>query len=86
MAAVVETVNTYPDLMVKLGLATPLSRAFLAGTIAAGLAYIGRYPSSAFGTNGALKPIGLFSREPGAGNAEFLYVPVGVTFAAYLLT
>lgn len=84
--ATVQTVNTYPDMMVKLGLATPASRAFLMGTVAAGLAYIGKYPASAFGANGALKPIGLFSREPGAGNAEFLYLPAGVALAAYLFT
>ena len=85
MAAVVETVNTYPDMMVKLGLATPFSRAFTAGSIAGGLAYLSGYPRSAFGENGGLKPV----RGPGGDigpGAQFLYLPLGVAATAYLFT
>lgn len=83
---VVETVNTYPDLMVKLGLATPSSRAFVAGSVAVGLAYLAGYPKTAFRENGTLKPIGFMGSGPTKGTPDFLYLPVAVAAAAFLLT
>ena len=85
MAAVVETVNTYPDMMVKLGMASPMSRAFTAGSLAGGLAYLSGYPRAAFGEIGGVKP----GRGPGGGigpGAQFLYLPLGVAAAAFLLS
>lgn len=84
--ATIQTVETYADFMVKLGLATPSSRGFVAGSLATGLAYIGKYPSSAFREDGSLKPIGFTSSGPDPSTTDFLRVPVGVALAVFLFT
>ena len=84
MAAVVETVQTYPDMMVKLGMATPAARAFTAGSFVATVAYLSGFPSGAF-QSGQLKPLRAAGGGVGAG-AQFLYLPLGVAAAAYLFT
>lgn len=80
------TVNTYADLMVKLGLATPMSRAFVAGSTAVGLAYLAGYPKTAFRDNGTLKPFGFMGSGPDKGTPDFLYLPVAVAAVAFLCT
>ena len=86
MAAVVESVTTYPDMMVKMGLATPASRAFVVGSVALGAVYLAGYPKNAFNPNGTLKPIGFGGSAPDAAKPDFLYVPVGAALAGYLFT
>ena len=86
MAGVIESVTTYPDMMVKLGLATPASRAFVVGSVALAGVYLAGYPKSAFNPNGSLKPIGLGGSAPDAAKPDFLYVPVGAALVGYLFT
>ena len=86
MSTVVETVQGTRGVLVKLGLGQPSARAFVAGTAAAGLAYIGTFPKAAFREDGSMKPPRLLSPEPDATNTHFLLVPLAVAGAVFLFT
>ena len=84
--AEIETVEGVRGLLVKMGLAQPVSRAFVAGTLAAGLVYLSGYPKEAFREDGSIKPLKYLSPEPDATHAHFLLVPVATAVAVGLFT
>ena len=73
-------------IMVQAGLATPSSRAFVAGTVAGLLAYGLRWPGNAFDEGGQMRPLKMVSSAPTATNNHFLVVPVGAAVLAYVFT
>ena len=52
----VETVDDVRGILVRLGLAQPISRTFIIGVTVAGIAYLAKYPSEAFREDGSMKP------------------------------
>ena len=82
----VEVVNGTRGILVKLGLGQPSARAFVVGTAAAGLAYIGGFPKASFREDGSMKPLKYLSPEPDATTTHFLLVPTVAAAAAYLFT
>ena len=86
MAAVVEEVTDLKGIMVKLGLAQPMSRAFVVGTIAAGVSFAAKYPKAAFREDGSMRPPAYLSPDPEATVAHFLVLPVVAAAAAFLFT
>ena len=71
-------------MLVHVGLGTPLSRAFVAGTFVGLAAYALKLPSVAFDEKGQMRPLALVSQEPTATNYHFLAVPVTAAAAAFL--
>lgn len=86
MASVVQEVNGIRGILVKVGLGTPSSRAFVVGTVVAGVAYLARQPTAAFREDGSMKPLKALSPEPDATNTHFLLVPAVAATAAFLFT
>lgn len=88
MSATFETVTDLRGVAVKLGLATPTSRAFVAGTVAAGVLYAMRVPAGAFREDGSMKPLQTLSPEPDAApwSQHFVLTPSLVAGAVYLFT
>lgn len=82
----VETVDGVRGMLVKMGLAQPSSRAFVAGVTAAGLLYISGKPNAAFREDGSMKPFSLISSELDATTTHFLLLPSAVAIAAFLFT
>jgi len=80
------TIVGWRGLMVELGLGQPTSRAFVAGTVAAGVCYLAAYPKAAFRDDGSMKPLASLSAAPDATDTHFLFVPAAVAVAAYVLT
>ena len=72
--------------LVRVGLATPMSRAFVAGTVVGLAAYAAGYPKSAFDDRGEMRPFSLVSRAPTATTNHFLAVPLGAAAIAYVFT
>ena len=72
--------------MVRAGLATPVSRAFVAGTVIGLGAYVIGYPKSSFDERGEMRPFSLLSRAPNATTNHFLAVPIGAAAIAYVFT
>jgi hypothetical protein len=72
--------------MVRAGLATPLSRAFVAGTVIGLAAYVVGWPKSSFDDKGEMRPFSLLSSAPTATTNHFLAVPVGAAAIAYVFT
>ena len=80
-------INGYRGLMVYLGLASPLSRAFVAGAGVSAIQYLTKTPNAAFDEGGALRQWSLFSpQNPEATDQHFLILPLGVAAAVYLFT
>ena len=71
-------------ILVHVGLATPLSRAFVAGTAVGIAAYALKWPRDSFDEKGEMRPLSLVSKDPTATNAHFLAVPLGAALATYL--
>ena len=86
MAQTVEEVTNIQGIMVKMGLAQPLSRAFVVGTIVAGVSFAAKYPVAAFREDGTIRPPGYLSADPEATNAHFLVLPVVAAATAFLFT
>ena len=86
MASVVETVDDLRGILVKVGLGQPTSRAFVAGTAAAGLAYLAKFPKQAFREDGSMKPLQALSAAPDATNTHFLLLPVAAAAVTFLFT
>ena len=72
--------------MVRAGLATPLSRAFVAGTVVGLGAYVLGFPKSSFDEKGEMRPFSLVSKAPQATTNHFLAVPLGAAIIAYVFT
>ena len=81
-----KSLRSYSGMMVLSGLGTPPSRAFVAGSLAASISYIAKWPSFAFTKDGNIKPIGVPGIGPTSAGNEFLMLPVGVAAFAYLFT
>ena len=84
--SVVEGVSDIRGVLVTLGLGQPISRAFVVGSIAGGVAYLAGLPKMAFRDDGSMKPLKALSPEPDATNIHFLLVPVAAAGAAFLFT
>jgi len=87
MASIEEPViEGFRGVAVKMGLATPLSRAFVVGTAAGLAAYAVKWPAVAFDQKGQMRPLAVVSRDPTATNTHFLVVPLAAASIAYLFT
>lgn len=73
-------------ILVHVGLATPLSRAFVAGTAMGIAAYAVKWPTAAFDEEGNMRPLSLVSKDPTATKVHFLAVPLGAAALVYLFT
>ena len=82
----VTTVEDVRDILVTVGLGTPLRRAALALSVSLGLGYLGSKPSGAWDDEGNMRPFKLISQDPEATYNHFLVVPVAVTAAVYLFS
>ena len=81
------SINGYRGLMVYLGLASPLSRAFVTGAGVAAIQYVTKAPTAAFDEDGAIRPWSLMNpQNPESTDQHFLIVPLGVATAVYLFT
>jgi hypothetical protein len=72
--------------MVNVGLASPMSRAFVAGTVVGLGAYAVGWPKSSFDEKGEMRPFSLVSKAPNATTNHFLAVPLGAAVIAYIFT
>ena len=72
--------------MVRAGLATPMSRAFVIGTVVGLAAYAVGLPQVSFDEKGEMRPFSLVSKAPNATTNHFLAVPVGAAALAYVFT
>ena len=86
MSQVIHTADDLCGILVKVGLGQPSARAFCAGTLAAGVAYLAGFPKASFREDGSMKPLKYLSPEPDAVTTHFLLVPLSVGVAAYLFT
>ena len=82
----VQLVDDIQGILVKVGLRTPIARAFVVGSVAAGIAYIGGYPRVAFREDGSMKPLKYLSPEPDATFTHFLLVPATAAAIAFIFT
>ena len=81
-----EVPSDFRSVMVVLGMGNPASRAFVAGTAAAGVAYLSGYPKQAFRDDGSMKPLKFISPDPDATNTHFLLIPAVAAAAVFLFT
>lgn len=81
-----EAIQGIPGMLVKFGLATPMSRAFVAASLSGVAAYALGMPSGAFDEEGEMRPFQGISRSPHATYSHFLLVPVVAGTAVYLFT
>ena len=72
--------------MVHAGLATPVSRAFVLGTVVGLGAYALKMPTACFCEKGEMRPLSLVSKAPTATLSHFLAVPLGAAILAYVFT
>ena len=72
--------------MVNMGLATPLSRAFVIGTTVGLVAYGLGVPRASFNEEGEMRPLKFVSHAEDATRTHFLVVPITAAVAAYLFT
>lgn len=77
---------SYLDMMVNIGLESPLKRAAALGTLTAMWCYTAGLPQAAFREDGTLAPWKPLSGDPEATLQHFLVLPVGVAITAYLFT
>lgn len=81
-----EEVQGVRGLLVKMGLQTPSSRAFVAGGITAAVMFATTTPKAAFTDEGEMRPWAVLSPHPSATQVHFLAYPLGVAAAVYLFT
>jgi hypothetical protein len=86
MSGIFEEVVGARGVLVKLGLAQPESRAFVAAGLTTVVMYAAGAPKSAFTEEGELRPWKPLSADPTATNLHFLAVPLGVAVITYLFT
>ena len=84
--AEIQTVHGYRDIMVKLGMSQPSSRALVAGSVAALLMYLAKFPKASFREDGSMKPLQALSVEPDATYTHFLLCPSVVAISVFLFT
>lgn len=73
-------------LLVKMGLGSPSSRAFVAGGVTAAVLFATTTPKAAFTDEGEMRPWSVLSPHPSATQVHFLAYPLGVAAAVYLFT
>ncbi len=81
-----DVIDGIPGILVKFGLATPMSRAFVAASLTGVAAYAVGFPRGAFDEDGEMRPFRRLSKSPHATYSHFLLVPVVAGTAAYLFT
>ena len=74
------------QLLVALGLGTPLQRGITGAVLVGTTAYLARWPAAAFTEDGELRPLKYLSPEPDATWKHFLLVPVTAGAAFFLFT
>ena len=72
--------------LVKVGLATPSSRAFVVGTAVGLGAYALGMPKVSFTEDGQMRPLKHVSSSPDATYAHFLAVPLTAAAIAFVFT
>ena len=86
MTISIEEVTDVRGQLVKLGLGQPTSRAYVGGTVAAGLLYLTSTPKAAFREDGTIRPFKPLSADPDATYTHFLLGPLAIAAAFYLFT
>lgn len=81
-----ESITNWQGVLVKVGLAQPASRAFVASVTVAGVAYLAGLPKASFRADGSMKPLAFLSPDPEATTTHFLLVPVVAAGVVYLFT
>ena len=81
-----ETVTTWKDMMVKLGMATPSTRSLVAGSVAGLLMYLAKFPKASFRDDGSMRPLQVLSVEPDSTMTHFLLCPSVVAISVFLFT
>lgn len=74
------------QLLVALGLGTPLQRGITGAVLVGTAAYLARWPAAAFTEDGELRPPKYFSPEPDATYKHFLLVPLTAGAVFFLFT
>ena len=73
-------------ILVALGLATPLKRAFVTSVLVGIVAFTAGFPKIAFTEEGELRPQRGLSRDPQATNYHFLVTPLSAGLVVFLFT
>jgi hypothetical protein len=73
-------------ILVALGLATPLKRAFVTSVLVGIVAFTAGFPKTAFTEEGELRPQRGLSRDPQATNYHFLVTPLSAGLVVFLFT
>ena len=73
-------------ILVALGLATPLKRAFVTGVLVGIVAFTAGFPKTAFTEDGELRPQRGLTRDPQATNYHFLVTPLSAGLVVFLFT
>jgi hypothetical protein len=81
-----EAIEGWRGKMVVVGMATPASRAFCAGTAAAALMFACGVPSQAYKRDGSLAPPTQLSTDPQATGTHFIFYPVLIAATVYCFT
>lgn len=79
-------INGARGLLVKAGLATPASRAFVVGSVVGMSAYALGVPRATFTDSGQMRPLAFVSKDPEATNYHFLAVPLGAAALTLLFS
>ena len=74
------------DILVTLGLRTPLSRAFVASVLVGIVAFTAGFPKTAFTEEGELRPQRGLTNDPRATNYHFLVSPLSAGLVVFLFT
>ena len=81
-----DVIEGFRGMAVKLGLGSPMARAFVAATFIGLGAYALKLPGPCFDEDGEMRPLKLVSSAPTATNVHFLAVPLSVATVAFLFT
>jgi hypothetical protein len=73
-------------ILVALGLATPLKRAFVASVLVGIVAFTAGFPKAAFTEEGELRPQRGMTNDPKATNYHFLVSPLSAGLVVFLFT
>ena len=71
--------------LVALGLATPLKRAFVVGIVVGIVAFTAGLPKAAFKEDGEMRPQRGLSNDPEATNYHFLVAPLSAALITFLI-
>ena len=75
------------DVLVAVGLGSPISRAFVAAVASTSLFYFANFPKAAFREDGTIRPFAPLTPGPdGVTEKHFLVAPLAITTAVYLFT